>query len=99
MKIEIDVPNERCKTLLDKFGFIEKDVMAYYIGENNPYNADAHNVNMLKPIKVKIAYDEENEPEEIKKEYPLLDNLKPFLYENVINELFNNLLFKRLLVF
>ena len=95
MMIFIDLPEALEQKLLEKYGYVQDNVKAYYVARNNPYNNE-YDVENLKPIDTKIAYHKAKKPKELEKEYPLLENLRECFYDNVINRLFNNLLIKKL---
>ena len=96
MKIDINIPDDLCNDMLTQHGYTIKLIKAYYpltfdhYGNDSPSSCGRN----LTSVEIKIAFIEA--PEEITKEFPLLNNLTQYLYENVVNELFNSILFEML---
>ena len=90
MKIEIEIPEWKCEHLLLANNYISEEVTAYYESSVEPYNNVTKGA--LYPLKIKIAYPTYAKPQALNKEFPLIEDLKEFKYEKVVNSLFNDML-------
>lgn len=92
MEIKIELPEWKCENIISINGFVSEEVTAYYKKHTNPYNDNDEYI--YYPIKIRIAYPKYARPEELSKEYPMLDVLQDFKYEKVVKNLFNDHLWK-----
>ena len=96
MEIKIDLPSWKCDDILKIHEFVTEDVTAYYGSSNTPYgDSNAHN-DELKPISIKIAYPRCCRPQELENEFPMLHVLNDFAYDKVVNNLFNDMLWQKI---
>lgn len=96
MKIEIELEDWKCENLIAMNHYDVEEVTAYYSYDINPYGNNYTNDN-LKPIKIKIAYPINEKPTALKKQYPMLEDLKNYKYEKVVNKLFSEMLWRTIL--
>lgn len=85
MEIKIKIPPYFAIKVLDAFGYVTENVTLYY----NEYDSD--DIVNLKPIVKSVAYPGWHErPKSLDKEFPLLEDVKGLLFDNVVEELFNS---------
>lgn len=90
MKFEFELNDWECEHLLKMHNFVYEEVIAYYNASVDPYNQEEENESCdLKPIKVKIAYQEGKRPMELEKEHPMLKSLEEHRFEGVVSKIFN----------
>ena len=96
MKIDIELNKEQCTYLLDAKGYTHENAVLYYTLEVDPYDKDGVNPDNLRPVNTIIAYETGNKPKFLDKEYPMLDEAEDYLFDRVINRLFNKMIFDSL---
>ena len=90
MKLEFELNDYECNDLLKMHNFVSEEVIAYYNASVDPYNQEEENESCdLKPIKVKIAYQEGKRPKELEKEHPMLKSLEKYDFNKVVTKVFN----------
>ena len=92
MKIDIELNKKQCMDLLYVNGYTHEDVVLYYTLEVDPYDKDGTNPGNLRPVNTTIAYEAGNKPDFLYKEYPMLDEAEDYLFDRVINRLFNKMI-------
>ena len=94
MKVNIEFNEEQCNTLLGIQGYVVEEVMLYYNPDTNPYdNGKECDPSLLRGVKYKVAYKGGYKPEELKKEFPLIDECRAYMYSNVVDSLITNWLY------
>jgi len=86
MKIDINIPKIMCDTVLKKNNYVTEKVTLYY-DEYDGYTVDDAS---YKPIESVIAYPNGSRPEVLDNEYPLMEDLEDFMYDRVVEDLFNS---------
>jgi hypothetical protein len=84
MKVDIDIPIEYALKLLQIYSYKCKEIVVHY------NKLDSDTVVELGSYRVKIAY--EGEPECLKKEIIMADEIEDMRFEKVVGRLFNKLL-------
>lgn len=84
MKVDIDIPMEYALKLLQIYSYKYKEILVHY----NKLDSDAFVE--LGSYRVKIAY--EGEPECLKKEIIMAEDIEDMRFEKVVGRLFNKLL-------
>jgi hypothetical protein len=84
MKVDIDIPIEYALKLLQIYSYKCKEIVVHY------NKLDSDTVVELGSYRVKIAY--EGEPECLKKEIIMADEIDDMRFEKVVGRLFNKLL-------
>lgn len=96
MEMKINIPEWKCENLLAMKGYVSEKITAFYAANETPYD-NGVDINNLKSVEIKIAYPKYDRPEELGEKYPMLDNLQRFEYSEVVNKLFNSILWNALM--
>ena len=92
MNIDITLTEDMCNAVLKRYRYTtEKTLLYYNVYEN--YNAEDTDEN-LRSVEYILAYPEEQRPDELNSEYPIIRDLENFKRETVIERLFNQWLFE-----
>lgn len=89
MRIDLELTDYDCETILAMHGYITENITAYYYANTDPYN-EVNDPNDLRGVNIKIAYHRTDRPKELEKEHPMLNVMKEHAYGNVVNELFTS---------
>ena len=92
MKININIPEFMCDTILNKYRYVTEKVTLYY----NEYDSD-DKVD-LRPVECIVAYPKDGRPEILGGEHPLMEDCDDIIYDRVVGDLFNNWLMNVLLM-
>lgn len=89
MKVDIDIPMEYALKLLQIYSYKHKEILVHY------NKLDSDTVVELGSYRVKIAY--EGEPECLKKEIIMAEDIEDMRFEKVVGRLFNKLLIEKMI--
>lgn len=93
MKIEINIPEEMCDTILKRHHYITETTTLYY----NEFDDYVESAASMKPVQCVVAYPEGKRPDKLNDKFPLIEDCKNIMYDNVIEKLFNSWLIKIML--
>ena len=94
MRVNVEFSEEQCSQLLAKCGYMTEDVTLYYNPDPNPYNNEKEcDPSLLRAVEYKVAYQNGKKPEELEKEYPLVDECRAHLYPTVLDRVVSDYLF------
>ena len=91
MNIKISIPKIMCDKVLERNGYVTEKLTLYYDkydGYIDPY---------LIPNDCVVAYPEGRRPEVLEGEHPLMDDCEDFMYNRVVEDLFNSWLIEVML--
>ena len=91
MRIKINISNETCEDLLKHYGYTSEKLLLYY-NIYSEYEVEPSDEN-LRAVESTIAYPLSERPEVLNSERPMVDDCREFMYDTVVERLFN----KRLL--
>lgn len=95
MKINIDISKEMCDSVLKHYKYTSEKVLLYYsIYENyDPTIGLDSEEEHLRAVEYTIAYPLGERPEALGKDKPKVEDYKEYMYDTVIEHLFNKRLF------
>ena len=85
MKINFEIPEDMCKTILDKAGYITEKAKLFY----NIHDEYTGNEKDLMGVECTLAYPKNKRPKVLDKEKPLIEDCEEFIYGTAIEKLFN----------
>lgn len=86
MEIKINLEDYKCEDILAMHKYVTEEVTAYYENRVEPY--DNVYEGALYPTKIKVAYHPMSRPKVLENEYPMLEDVREYEYQKVVNELF-----------
>ena len=94
MKIDIEIGNDVCQFILKRCGYVSEKVTLYYDPMEEVRGIEDAPVNELIGIEKTVAYPNGRRPEVLSERYPLIEDCEDFMYDDVVNSLFNSWLLK-----
>jgi len=94
MKIDIEINDDVCQIILNKFDYVTEKVTLYYDRLSNFRGMEDAPVNELTGMDCIVAYPAGRKPETLNEEYPLVENCEEIMYDKVVKDLFNSWLLK-----
>lgn len=85
MKIDINIPEFMRDTILKRHRYITETITLYY----NEFDDYVESETSMKPIQCVVAYPEGKRPNKLNSKYPLIEDCKDIMCDNVIERLFN----------
>lgn len=91
MKIDINIPEEMCQSILDRYRYKTEVAKLYY----NKYDYDElfDDKEKFGCVEKTLVYPTGARPNELDEEYPLVELLLEYEYDVVVRRLFNQWLF------
>ena len=93
MKIDFEISDKMCETLIKRMGYVKEKVILYY----NKYEDYSKDMVCLVGVEHWVLYSKDHKPKELQEEKPLLDKCKQYLHDTVIKNLFNEWLMNTML--
>lgn len=93
MKIDFEISEEMCNTIIQRMNYVKEKVVLYY----NEYEGYGLDIVKMRGVEQWVLYSKYLKPKALQEEKPLLEKCKPYLRDTVLKRLVNQWLMNVLL--